>query len=995
MLGIFLKLILLLIKLSFSFSFSKNEIMLIIKENGLQTLFNETYPKPKEIKINNVNQTQIENKYELTEPENRILITWASPLPTCERLFYNLENITYIDLSNFDGSELNTMHEMFSGCTNLKSINLNILETPIVKNMENLFYNCTSLESVDLSNLNTVSVRTMVGMFQNCISLTTLDLSSFDTNKVESMENMFNGAKSLISLDLSNFVLTSINNIKKMFYDCTSLKYLNLISFNDKQNLVVDDIFSDNLKNLVYCIDEEASSKILEAIKSVNQNNDCNNPCFTSFEDNKCIEYSENSEVIENKKTIYLTEIPKIIESSSTDNNIITDNLIYTEKVIKNDDISEYLEDITNKETTTKFSSEEFFKEGHVIDDESIKNKDKIIESIRKDLLNGNLDDLLFNLTNGTKQDLLYKSKDIIYQITTTENQKKNEYKNISTINLNLCEERLKSKNNISKDQSLIIFKVDYYVPGLLIPVIGYEVYHPTENYKLELSDCSDILVDLNIPVSINENTLFKHDPNSDYYTDECFSYTTEDGTDIILNDRHNEYTDNNLSICESNCTFNKYNSESKKAICECHTKTKIDSISDIINNDNIISSNFNKDNSTTNFGTMKCMNTLFSKEGLLSNIGSYLFIFNLSFFTISLIIYLKCGNQIIVNMLKQNKPIKPVNLRKIKKQSSQKLNIYSGKKIGKGKKRKKRKSKSMKLSSRIGNPIKRSPKKSYDNPRTKYYKREMSELIGSKSVLKNSNGVLNYEQKDENEIKINKKEKEKNEIKKIKYKNCELNSFPYKKALIYDKRTFLQIYFYLLLIKQPILFSFFPNDDYNLTIVKISLFFLSFDIYLVVNAFFFSKSAIHQIYEDEGNYNLSYFFKQIICSFFISYIFFSLIKYFSLSENNILELKNEENINRKNDKIEKVRKCLYIKYLLFYAISLVFIIIFFYYLSSFCAVYKNTQIFVVKNTLISFLIFLLFPLFFVIIPCCLRIFSLKNNNNEIIYKFSKYLLLL
>ena len=228
-----------------------------------------------------------------------------------------------------------------------------------------------------------------------------------------------------------------------------------------------------------------------------------------------------------------------------------------------------------------------------------------------------------------------------------------------------------------------------------------------------------------------------------------------------------------------------------------------------------------------------------------------------------------------------------------------------------------------------------------------------------------------------------------------VKYKNCELNSFPYKKALIYDKRTFLQIYFYLLLIKQPILFSFFPNDDYNLTIVKISLFFLSFDIYLVVNAFFFSKSTIHQIYEDEGNYNLSYFFKQIIFSFFISYIFFSLIKYFSLSENNILELKNEENINRKNDKIEKVRKCLYIKYLLFYAISLVFIIIFFYYLSSFCAVYKNTQIFVVKNALISFFIFMLFPLFFSLIPCCLRMFSLKNNSNEIIYKFSKYLQLL
>ena len=207
MIDIILRLTFFLIKLSFSFS--KNEIMIIIKENGFQTIINETYimQMPKEIVINNVTQIVIKNKYELTEPENRILIIWEKPLPTCERMFYNLENITYIDFSNFDGSQVNTMHEMFRGCTNLKSIKFNILETPIVKNMENLFYNCTSLESVNLSNLNTISVRTMVGMFQNCISLTTLDLSSFDTNKVESMENMFNGAKSLISLDLSNFSL--------------------------------------------------------------------------------------------------------------------------------------------------------------------------------------------------------------------------------------------------------------------------------------------------------------------------------------------------------------------------------------------------------------------------------------------------------------------------------------------------------------------------------------------------------------------------------------------------------------------------------------------------------------------------------------------------------------------------------------------------------------------------------------------------------------------
>ena len=1077
-----------------SFSFLKNEIMIIIKGKGFQKLLNENIPIPNKIIINNITQNQVAYKCELTEPENIIIISWEIPLPTCEQMFYNLENITYIDLSNLDGSAINTMHEMFSGCINLKSINLNILNTTIVKNMENLFYNCKSLESLDFYKLNTISVRTMVGMFSKCTSLKTLDLSNFNTEKVESMENMFLGATSLISLDLSNFNLTSVLNMNKMFYDCNSLMYLNLKSFGSKQgNISVDDIFSDNLKNIIYCIDEKNTSNILVSIKSVNQNNNCDNPCFTDNQKIKeCAENSEYSEEIENYKSIYISEIPIIINENSTETNKITDNLINTEKEINNN-ISEYFEDKTNKETnkepdeetnnlgndeetnkengeetyketnietnketnkeinteintennketnkekveetyketnkeinketnteinietnketnketTKKFSSEEFFKESLVIKDESIINKDKIIDNIREDLLNGNLD--LFDLTNGTKQDLLVQQNDIIYQITTTENQKKNEYKNISTINLNLCEERLKSKNNISKEQSLIIFKVDYYIPGLLIPVIGYEVYHPTEKYQLNLSICSDILVNLNIPISINENTLYKYDPNSEYYTDECSSYTAESGADILLNDRQNEYNDNNYSICESNCNLNGYNSDSKKSICECKTKAKIDSISDIINNDNIISSNFKKDNSTLNLGTMKCVSTLFSKEGLIANIGSYLLIFNIFFFSISLIIYFKCGNQIILNMIKRNEL--PIN-----KGSSQKLNIYVGaKKLINNKKRKKRKSKSMKIS----NPLKRSSKKSLDKtkssyskksldkpktryskksldkPKARYSKRKMSDEISSKTILKNVNEVLDYGLK-KNETKINKKEK--NEYKLIKYKNCELNSLPYKKALIYDKRTFGQYYFYLLLLKQPILFSFFPNDDYNLIIIKISLFFLSFDIYLVVNTFFFSKSSIHQIYEDEGNYNLSFFFPNIIYSFFISYIFITLIKYFSLSENNILEINNEENIKRKNNKIEKIRKCLFIKYLLFYCLSLAFVIIFFYYLSSFCAVYKNTQIFVIKNTSISFLISLLFPLVFVLLPCSLRIFSLINEKNEIIYKISNYLQLL
>ena len=125
---------------------------------------------------------------------------------------------------------------------------------------------------------------------------------------------------------------------------------------------------------------------------------------------------------------------------------------------------------------------------------------------------------------------------------------------------------------------------------GLLIPVIGYEVYHPLNMSQLNLSYCSDINIKLNIPVSINEDEVEKYDPNSDYYNDDCYAYTTGNGTDIILNDRKNEYIYNNLSLCENNCEFKGYDYQTKKAQCECVSKIEINLISEIISNENLLS---------------------------------------------------------------------------------------------------------------------------------------------------------------------------------------------------------------------------------------------------------------------------------------------------------------------------------------------------------------------------------------------------------------------
>ena len=197
---------------------------------------------------------------------------------------------------------------------------------------------------------------------------------------------------------------------------------------------------------------------------------------------------------------------------------------------------------------------------------------------------------------------------------------------------------KLKKIYDIDDFLPLIIFKIDYYSDDTLIPIVGYEIYHPLNKSKLDLKYCEDILINLNIPVDIVESKLYKYDPNSEFYNDNCFSYTTENGTDIILNDRKQEYNDNNLSLCQNECNYTRYNTDNKQSSCDCNVKNKMDIISDIIENQKNLSNSFTISESDSNFGSsniisIKCTKALFSKDGLKNNISSYIILFFLTHF--------------------------------------------------------------------------------------------------------------------------------------------------------------------------------------------------------------------------------------------------------------------------------------------------------------------------------------------------------------------------
>ena len=174
----------------------------------------------------------------------------TSNMTSMSNMFYKSTSLTNIDVSGFDTSRVVTMADMFKDCNNLKEINVSNFNTSNVKSMSGMFENCANLTELDLSNFNTSKVTTMGtpgygygGMFQGCTNLKSINLSRFDTSNVTIMGNMFRNCKSLENINLSSFDTNKVTDMQSMFYDCKSLTNIDVSNFNTKNVVRMDAMF--------------------------------------------------------------------------------------------------------------------------------------------------------------------------------------------------------------------------------------------------------------------------------------------------------------------------------------------------------------------------------------------------------------------------------------------------------------------------------------------------------------------------------------------------------------------------------------------------------------------------------------------------------------------------------------------------------------------------------------------------------------------------------
>jgi len=403
----------------------------------------------------------------------------------------------------------------------------------------------------------------------------------------------------------------------------------------------------------------------------------------------------------------------------------------------------------------------------------------------------------------------------------------------------------------------------------------------------------------------------------------------------------------------------------------------------------------------------MKCYYTLFTYEGIYNNIGNYILICLIFLYTIFSIIfcikgYKKLNYKIskIVKHLKKKEDLKDDKNKRVKTQTQAK-----SKNQNQNKTKNKNKNNYNKNKTTIKNPIKKKKSKNNIINNIIYEKTNLScnsnckvKLNRNKKPLKN----IKNKNKIKKDIKIfykgaltiNNKLNTKGNI--LEYNDYELNRLSYKEALKYDKRTYFKYYYSLLKTNHPLFFSFIPSNDYNSQSIKICLFIFSFALYYEVTCLFYTENKMHVIYEEKGIYMIINELPITIYSSLISILLNMIIRYLSLTQKSISALKQMKQMRTLLNISQNLKAFLKKKFILFFIITYILLVLFWYYLACFCAVYKNTQIQLIKNTLISFSLSFVYYFCIYLIPGIFRIISLKKcKNNECMYNFALILQLL
>ena len=587
---------------------------------------------------------------------------------------------------------------------------------------------------------------------------------------------------------------------------------------------------------------------------------------------------------------------------------------------------------------------------------------------------------------------------------------------NLIIVNIEKINE--KYEQNIEKSTEILIY--DYSGRQLNISVCK-------EDIRI-LKYISDIeKLDVESAESFSNQGIDVFNPADKFFNDICHPYDNPDRKDITLIDRRNDFYQN-ITFCQIGCTFTGINYTKNFANCICNTSflqgeedyTTLTTKESEKANFKTITKSFVENLLSFNIEVVKCYNLALNPKILVHNIGFYslaiMLLLQVIFHIIYLIKKVKSLKSFMLKFIGQNKSNKNISI--FNKNNKNKFNnnkVYNKKNYkNKFKVNSPPKNKKLKIPKVLND--KKTPKaKIYfkynvfnykDNELNNKESNSKTGIINSKLDSKNAlikRRLLNkliknnksYTKRKSKLEKINKSEKisdknkanlmnsktNKEAIIKLSKSDYDLQDIDYDEAIIYDKRSYLRMYWGFLLDSQIILGTFFTVNHLDLFVIKLSFLVCTFQISFFLNALFYTDEYISDAYHNDGVLDFVSGLPKSIYSFVATLITTNLLRMLSNSKGELIEVITKRRIYKDylhliKIKLDKLRRKLIIYFILVYILELFFL----YFVTAFCAVYRNSKKFWFFGCLESFGMDSLVALIICIFLALFRFISIKKH---------------
>ena len=527
------------------------------------------------------------------------------------------------------------------------------------------------------------------------------------------------------------------------------------------------------------------------------------------------------------------------------------------------------------------------------------------------------IDENALNLYNEEYSHTRYENSFLIYDSFNTTDKGV-----LTEISLLECEERIREKYSIIKEDYFLIGHVEFFDERDV-----YYYLYLNDGTSIDISICKDTAVRISQDIYEEELTLDKEkikeliEKNIDvfnmsdpFFNDKCYSFS-DNKRDIPLAERRRIYYQNITSM-KNNCEYTKTDINTFRLIFTCNLNE--DSINKNILSFTGIQSNPNFSSiSESVFDIFKCIDKV-DISSFFRNIGSVIMLIIIIIQTILMTVYLCQINKLAKEYLDSEKEIRVEN-----KESTEEIN-------------KKNESNIFIYEKPIIRTINRNEKSN---------KMDLSTLTYSHSFSVKS-------------IKTNDK--------------IEYDKLDFIGAILFDKRNCFSVFISKLKMFNC-LYIICTNEHNKIKPIVLSSSLYLFSLSFFFNSFFFTNSYISYIYYN--GYHFSMEIKKYLLSSFISISIKVIIELLLVNH-----LPRKKEIKDFSEKVECVSRMKKSNRILFIIVILT-TIFFWLYVALFCCLYNKTQKYMIYGSVITVLINIMLSIFAALICSVLRVIAVRTEN--------------